>query len=184
MGGDSALYVAGLPLDTTDYHLYRLFSPLGAIAPKGVRAMLSEDFTCKGIGFVNYLDRQSAELAISIYNGTVMPDGNRLKVAIKMNRKENAPHVVPAPAREPVPTPQVVAPATTWISAPSTTKSEVVPPILVPPNVVLPALEANTTPTPVDWQSSSAALEEGNMIPSTNSEEEKLRLRLERFGKM
>merc|ERR1711963_292238 len=84
---DNALYIAGLPADTTDYHLYRLFSPLGAIAPKGVRAMQNENGTCKGIAFVNYLDRQSAELAISVYNGPVMPGGGRLKVAIKMNRK-------------------------------------------------------------------------------------------------
>merc|ERR1711920_1200498 len=161
----------------------------------GVRAMLSDDGTCKGIGFVNYLDRTSAELAISIYNGTIMPDGNRLKVAIKMHKKADAPHVVPAPIHVPVPEPQVVSPAT-WSSTSPAAQTEI-PAILVPPNVVLP-LEATpapkplestpkpveSTPKPVDWQTSSAALEDGNMIPAQISEEEKLRLRMERFGKV
>jgi len=66
---ESALYIAGLPAETTDYHLYRLFSPLGAIAPKGVRTLTNEDGTCKGIAFVNYLEVTSAQMAISIYNG-------------------------------------------------------------------------------------------------------------------
>merc|ERR1740123_2012700 len=68
---EHALYIAGLPPDTTDYYLYRLFSPLGAIAPKGVRTMTNEDGTCKGI---------------AINNGSVMPDGSRLKVSIKVQK--------------------------------------------------------------------------------------------------
>merc|ERR1712217_952571 len=80
-------------------------------APKGVKAMMGDDGKCKGIGFVNYLEPQSAELAISVYNGTAMPEGGRLKVAIKTNRKGgDAPHVVPAPVHVPILEPQVVTP--------------------------------------------------------------------------
>lgn len=146
--GDSALYVAGLPPDATDFHLYRLFSPLGAIAPKGVRAMTGEDGTCKGIGFVNYLERQSAELAISIYNGTVMPEGGRLKVAIKMNRKGgDMPHVVPAPMHGstyvPVPEPKIVlAPGQGSAVAMGEINTAAV---VIPPKVVVPSADASNS---------------------------------------
>merc|ERR1719367_1108667 len=47
MNDQNALYVANLPADTTDLDLYRIFAPFGAIAPKGVRAMLNEDMSCR-----------------------------------------------------------------------------------------------------------------------------------------
>jgi len=92
-----ALYIAGLPNDTTDFHLFRMFSPLGAIAPRGVRALNNEDGTCKGIAFVNYLQPESTHMAIAVYNGAVMPEGGRLKVAVKTTRPNVQPQVVPAP---------------------------------------------------------------------------------------
>jgi len=79
----NALYIAGLPNDTQDVDLYRIFAPFGAIAPKGVRAMVHPDGTCKGFGFVNYLDPSSLQSAISTLNGTQMPDGNTLTVKAK-----------------------------------------------------------------------------------------------------
>merc|ERR1712150_75704 len=72
----NTLYIAGLPSDTEDLHLYRLFSPFGAITPKGARAVTNMDGSCKGIGFVNFLDSAAAQAAIMTYNGAVMPDGS------------------------------------------------------------------------------------------------------------
>merc|ERR550514_58365 len=54
--GEMAVFVGGLPTDCTDNHLYRIFTPFGAISSKGVKAMLNED---------------------------TMPDGTIMKVAIK-----------------------------------------------------------------------------------------------------
>lgn len=79
----NALYIAGLPSDTQDVDLYRIFAPFGAVAPKGVRAMVHPDGTCKGFGFVNYLDPSSLQQAISTLNGTQMPDGSTLTVKAK-----------------------------------------------------------------------------------------------------
>merc|ERR1712110_1055780 len=64
-----ALYINGLPGTCTDLHLYRLFAPFGPIAPKGVRAVTGPDGSCKGFGFVNYLDINAAQNAIMIMNG-------------------------------------------------------------------------------------------------------------------
>jgi len=82
-GTQHALYIAGLPPDTANLHLYKLFASFGAIRPKGVHAMLNPDGNCKGIGFVNFLEETSAQAAIMMYNGAVLPDGTTLKVANK-----------------------------------------------------------------------------------------------------
>eukprot|EP00928_Gymnodinium_smaydae_P090287 TRINITY_DN74113_c0_g1_i1.p1 TRINITY_DN74113_c0_g1~~TRINITY_DN74113_c0_g1_i1.p1 ORF type:complete len:365 (-),score=61.74 TRINITY_DN74113_c0_g1_i1:119-1213(-) len=80
----NALFVGGLPPDTTNLDLFWIFSPFGPIAPKGVTAMPSECKTyCKGIGFVNFLEHRSCEQAIATLNGTQMPDGTVLTVSIK-----------------------------------------------------------------------------------------------------
>merc|ERR1712039_201913 len=60
---ENTLYVEGLPPDTRDMHLYRMFSPFGAIAPKGSRAALNSDGSCKGFGFVSFLVAESAQAA-------------------------------------------------------------------------------------------------------------------------
>jgi len=80
------LYVAGLPPDTSNVHLYRLFAPFGSIGPKGVHAMLTPDGRCKGIAFVNFLEEEAAQLAIATYNGAVLPDGTTMKVSMKMSK--------------------------------------------------------------------------------------------------
>lgn len=80
---ENALYIANLPVDTADIDLYRIFAPFGAIAPKGVRAMLNEDGSCKGIGFVNFLDPMAAQAAVLTLNGTWLPDGSTLIVREK-----------------------------------------------------------------------------------------------------
>lgn len=81
---DSALFVHGLPRDTTDFEMYQLFSVFGGIAPKGLKVMLNEDgYTCKGYGFVNFLNVESSQKACEILNGTQLPDGSMLKVSPK-----------------------------------------------------------------------------------------------------
>lgn len=81
---EGTLFISGLPHDTTDLELYKIFGPFGATAPNGVKAMLAEDrVSCKGIGFVNFLDSMHAMKAIQTLNGTTMPDGTFLKVSVK-----------------------------------------------------------------------------------------------------
>mmetsp|Transcript_63231 Transcript_63231/g.150810 ORF Transcript_63231/g.150810 Transcript_63231/m.150810 type:complete len:302 (+) Transcript_63231:98-1003(+) len=77
------VYVAGLPEDTSDIHLYRIFSAFGAIAPRGVRAMLHPDGRCRGFGFINYLYEEAALAAIDTCHDAVLPDGSSLVVKIK-----------------------------------------------------------------------------------------------------
>merc|ERR1711879_807943 len=81
------LYIKGLPSDTTDLDLYKIFAPFGPIPPQGVKAMTKEDGTCSGIGFVDYVEPQFAEKAISTLNGTMLPDGTMLNVAQKNSSK-------------------------------------------------------------------------------------------------
>lgn len=78
----ASLYVAGLPWDCTDTHLYKMFAPYGAIHTCNTKAA-GADAHNWAIGFVNYLDPLSAEAAITAYNGMSLPDGNQLKVTIK-----------------------------------------------------------------------------------------------------
>jgi len=77
------VYVKNLPTDTTDLDLYKLFSQLGAIAPTGVKAMTNPDGTCKGFGFVDYLEADSASTACTLLNGFVAPDGGTITVQQK-----------------------------------------------------------------------------------------------------
>jgi len=83
------LYIRGLPSDTADGDLHELFAPFGAIPPKGVKAMLNDDGSCKGIGFVDFLNEADAQTAASAMNGTMLMDGSTLGVFIKnSNRKQ------------------------------------------------------------------------------------------------
>lgn len=78
------VFVFGLPADTTNIHLYRMFSPFGQISPKGCTAINGKGSgVCKGFGFVNYLSPESAELAIQTLNGAELPGGKVLSVQIK-----------------------------------------------------------------------------------------------------
>merc|ERR1712039_158415 len=62
--------------------LYEIFATYGAIQYGGVSArMKKDDGLCTGIGFVNYLDKESAESAIDNLNGTILPSGRLLKVS-------------------------------------------------------------------------------------------------------
>merc|ERR1711957_550650 len=43
-------------------------------------ARQTEDGTCKGIAFVNFLAREAAEAAVENLNGTYLPSGKMLKI--------------------------------------------------------------------------------------------------------
>jgi len=80
---DNALHISGLPKDCDDLHLYKLMAPFGAIPPRGIKAMKNPDGTCKGVGFVNFLDPTSMEAAMQMLNGTLLPDGTVMNVTAK-----------------------------------------------------------------------------------------------------
>merc|ERR1719382_534573 len=80
---DNALFIGGLPQDTTTEDLYEIFATFGPIPTRGCRAMMNDWGSCKGIGFVNYLDQQAAQTAIMTLNGAAMPDGTTLVVSVK-----------------------------------------------------------------------------------------------------
>merc|ERR1712187_675648 len=84
---ENALFVGGLPPDTTTTDLYEIFAPFGAIPSGGCRAMMDDFGSCKGIGFVNFTDQSVAQTAIMSLNGATMPDGTTLKVSTKQPSK-------------------------------------------------------------------------------------------------
>jgi RNA recognition motif-containing protein len=77
-------YVKNLPPDTTDLDLYKLFSPFGAIAYTGVKAMLNQDGSCKGFGFCDFTDPDVAASAVMALNGHTLPDGSTINVSTKL----------------------------------------------------------------------------------------------------
>mmetsp|Transcript_7907 Transcript_7907/g.17943 ORF Transcript_7907/g.17943 Transcript_7907/m.17943 type:complete len:117 (-) Transcript_7907:89-439(-) len=81
------VYVRGLPPDTTDMDLSDIFGPFGAIPARGVKAMLSPDGQCTGIGFVDFVDQACAAKACQALNGQMLPDGNMLRVNVKNSTK-------------------------------------------------------------------------------------------------
>jgi len=86
MNDENAIYVKGLPIDTSDLDLYHIFSSFGAIPAFGCRAMLHEDGSCKGFGFVNFKDQSASQTAIMTLNGTQLPDGSTLQVSVKQDK--------------------------------------------------------------------------------------------------
>jgi len=80
---EGAIYISGLPADTTDLDLYEIFAPFGPIPFKGVRAMMKEGGQCKGYGFVNFLTAEAARNAIQSLDRTLLADGSSLRVMTK-----------------------------------------------------------------------------------------------------
>jgi len=79
---ENTIFVAGLPGDSADVDLYKMFAPFGPV--KGVKAMVDRDTgICKGIGFVHMADQPTCQMAIATLNGTMLPDGSWLTVKIK-----------------------------------------------------------------------------------------------------
>jgi len=84
---ENALHISGLPPDCDDVHLYKLLGPFGAIPPTGVKAMKHPDGTCKGFGFVNFIDPSAMEAAMQMLHGTLLPDGTVMNVTVKQPGK-------------------------------------------------------------------------------------------------
>lgn len=76
------VFVRGLPADTSDADLYEIFGCFGGIPPRGVKAMLQEDGSCNGKGFVDFTTAEAAQAATSL-DGMLLPDGSYLRVSIK-----------------------------------------------------------------------------------------------------
>jgi len=72
--------VNGLPSDTTEADLYRIFSTFGAILPGGVSVKLNDDGTAKGNGMVNFANLESAIASIETLNNCMMPDGRTIRL--------------------------------------------------------------------------------------------------------
>jgi len=77
---EKTVLISGLPSDTTDHDLLKIFSPFGAIAPGGVRVTLNEDGTAKGNGMINFLDLEASKTAIETLNDCMLPDGRFLRL--------------------------------------------------------------------------------------------------------
>eukprot|EP00930_Biecheleria_cincta_P031096 TRINITY_DN21574_c0_g1_i1.p1 TRINITY_DN21574_c0_g1~~TRINITY_DN21574_c0_g1_i1.p1 ORF type:complete len:442 (+),score=70.55 TRINITY_DN21574_c0_g1_i1:22-1326(+) len=84
------VFVFGLPPDTKDEHLYRMFSPFGQISPKGCAATFAKDTgLCKGFGFINFLSMESAQLAIQVLHGAQIGPSHSLRVELKKPGKNS-----------------------------------------------------------------------------------------------
>lgn len=81
------LYVGNIPQDSSDLFLFKLFSPFGAIAHTGAKAMVNPDGSCKGFAFVDFVDPGAAQTAVATLNGMTLPDGRNLVVCLKADTK-------------------------------------------------------------------------------------------------
>mmetsp|Transcript_54180 Transcript_54180/g.150319 ORF Transcript_54180/g.150319 Transcript_54180/m.150319 type:complete len:245 (-) Transcript_54180:107-841(-) len=84
------LYIKGLPSDTTDGDLHDIFGPFGAIPAKGVKAVLSPEGTCTGVGWVDFVDEEAAAKAAQALNWCMLPDGTTLRVHVKNSNWGNS----------------------------------------------------------------------------------------------
>lgn len=84
---DNCVYVKNLPADVSDLELYQLFSQFGAISHRGVTAMMNNDGSCHGVGFVDFQDSLSAAAAVEALNGQLLPDGTAIYLNLKRSKK-------------------------------------------------------------------------------------------------
>lgn len=85
---ENTVFVSGLPADTTNADLLKIFSPFGAIAHNGCHCPLNPDGTAKGTGIINFLDSNGSQGAVGVLNNAVLPSGTYLKLR---TWKPNAP---------------------------------------------------------------------------------------------
>lgn len=74
----SNLYIKGLPHNTDELYLYKLFAPFGAI--QSVKPMVAE---WGAIGFVKFANATEAQVAIESLHGQQLPDGSVVQVTVK-----------------------------------------------------------------------------------------------------
>lgn len=86
-GGDfdftvNSVYVGGLPPDTTSHNLYEIFATFGAMPPRGAKIQPNAIGECAGFGYINFMERRCADMAVLALNGIQLPDGQQLEVRI------------------------------------------------------------------------------------------------------
>lgn len=80
---EACLEISGLPPDTEDVDLYRLFNCFGAITPRGVEVLRMSDGRCQGSAVVSFQEAYAARAAVAIFNGVTLPDESQLVVKVK-----------------------------------------------------------------------------------------------------
>ena len=89
---NSNVYIAGLPSWVTEDQLQSLFSPFGQVITH--KLLYNADNTCRGVGFVRYSLKTSAENAIRSMNGKQLPEASvalTVKLAIPpASKQQNA----------------------------------------------------------------------------------------------
>jgi len=84
MGTVTSIVVKGLPQDSDDLLLYRLFAPHGAIT--SVKTLRDDTGKCKGIAFVNFCHAQEAARGVQANDGKQVGD-RMLKVFLQGERQ-------------------------------------------------------------------------------------------------
>jgi RNA recognition motif-containing protein len=75
------------PLVQTDrLWLYEKFAPFGGVM--SVRVLSTETGICRGVGFINYADPDSAARAVAAMNGMPVGGERRLYVALQTHRQQ------------------------------------------------------------------------------------------------
>jgi len=82
------LYVSGLPRNTSELDMFKIFSVFGALAQKGINVMKHPDGSCTGVGFVDYQDQAACQVAVVTLNGSTLPDGTPLSVRLKSPKRQ------------------------------------------------------------------------------------------------
>ena len=88
---ENTLFIGNLPQDMTSENVYQIFSPFGPIATASAQVDMNTG-TCKGFGFVNYLDGTAAETAIAQLNGLDYGGQKPLLVKRKGDRSGQGGH--------------------------------------------------------------------------------------------
>lgn len=81
-----SVYIKHLPEQTDRLWLYEKFAPFGGVM--SVRVLTTETGICRGVGFINYADPDSAARAVAAMNGMPMGGDRRLYVALQTHRQQ------------------------------------------------------------------------------------------------
>lgn len=87
-----SVYIKHLPEETDRLWLYEKFAPFGGVL--SVRVLTTESGICRGVGFINYADPDSAARAVAAMNGLPLGD-KRLYVALQTNRQQQQQQTPP-----------------------------------------------------------------------------------------
>lgn len=77
-------------MQTDRLWLYEKFAPFGGVM--SVRVLSTEAGVCRGVGFINYSDPDSAARAVAAMNGMPMGGDRRLHVALQTHRQHQQQH--------------------------------------------------------------------------------------------